>query len=158
MSLNLETLFFQLRANLVGVVDSTDYGGLLTFLHSEKPSDASIVFHNTYTITANTDLDLDLSGVLTTGLGATINFTKIYMIAIANLNTATGQNVILGGGGNFHAWSGAQSHEVKIGPKGLLLLNSPVDGYTVTNTSADILRLRNTGLSSVQTRIALIGK
>lgn len=158
MSLNLETLFFQLRANLASSVDSTDYGGSLTFLHSEKPSDASILFHNTYTITSATDLDLDLSGSLTTGLGTTVNFTKIYMIAIVNLSTSSGQNVILGGGGNFHSWAGAQSHEVKIGPKGLFILNSPVDGYTVTNSSADILRLRNTGLTSVQTRIALIGK
>ncbi len=158
MSLMIDTLFFSLVTNLAKTVDGVIYGGTLNFNYAEKPSDASIIFHNTYTIAASTDLDIDLAGTLTSGEGSSATFSKIYGIVLRNLETTTGKKVTLGGGGNFHAWAGAQSHEINTGPNGLITILNPTDGYTVTATTADILRIRNTGLSSIQVRLALIGK
>ena len=81
--------------------------------------------------------------------GATINFTALKLIYIKNKSTTTAQYLSLSG--NF--WDGDTSNlgplggtspVAYIGPGGIFLWDSPIDGATVTNTTKDTITLTNT--------------
>lgn len=137
--------------------DGTSYSATPQFNISDLPSDASIVFHNKYTIAGGANQSLDLYGTLVDGFGNTVNFAKIYAIAVSNRNTNTGNNIEVGNS-NFSAWLGTATDKVKVGPKGSLVLSSPVDGYTVTNTTGDTFKINNPGASAIDVVVFLLGK
>ena len=59
---------------------------------------------------------------------------------------------------NFAAWLGTATDKVKIGAKGCLLLSSPVDGYVVTNSTADVLKIANPGATAIDCSVMIVGK
>ena len=93
-------------------------------------------------------VQLDLSGSLTSVLdGSVVSFPILMGIFLRNLSTTTGEAIVVGGGSDGAGtaavvnWVSAANDEVVVGPGGMLALWSPVDGYAVTNSTADILRL-----------------
>lgn len=85
----------------------------------------------------------DLAGTLTSELdGSTVTFVEVTSIYVRNKSTTTGQYLQIGGGSNpFITWLGNSGDIVNVGPGGVFLLTAPVDGWTVTATTGDILQI-----------------
>ncbi len=122
---------------------------------------AESIFRDQRTLTASSNEDLDLSGVLTDSFGATINFTKIkaIMVAAASGNT---NDVLVGGAAasQFINWVSDPTDQIVVQPNGIFFLMNPTSGgYGVTGTSADLLRITNSaGGTSVTYDIIIIGE
>lgn len=121
-------------------------------------SQADKVFSDQRTLTASATEDLDLAGVLTDLLGATITFAKIKAILI-KASPANTNDVIVGGGTN--GWFGCfsdLSDKIVIKPGGFFLWAAPVSGVAVTAGTVDILKVANSaGSTSVVFDIIIIG-
>lgn len=120
---------------------------------------ASLVWSDQRTIAASANDDLDLAGTLTDAFGSTITFgrIKVLMVKAADANT---NNVVVGGASStFTTWVTGTSPAVLVRPGGLLVLAaSDATSYAVTATSADTLRISNSGAGSTVTYdIVLIG-
>lgn len=115
-----------------------------------------VVFTDTRTITGNDDLDLygTLAAVFSTFSPATI-----VRIVIKNKATTTGYKLTLGNGSNpcFAGLFGAGTHTIIIPPGGVFVWDSPIDGITVTNTTADVWRIAS-GSNPVTYDIAVTGR
>lgn len=102
---------------------------------------------------------LDLSGSLTSVLdGSVVSFPILMGIFLVNYSTTAGQTVLVGAGSNpLINWIGASGDIVKIGPSGFLALWNPIDGYAVTNATADVLNF-NTAAGSPELGVLLVGR
>ena len=79
---------------------------------------------------------LDLNGGINSKLtGAVQTWAKVKGIAVANLSSDTGEAVIIGGGADA-----VIAVQAAVGPGGVYLYTDPIDGTTVTPTSADTLQ------------------
>lgn len=110
---------------------------------------ADRIFSDTRTLTASSSEDLDLAGVLTDAFGTAITFAKVKGIFIKAADGNT-NNVIVGGAASaqFATWAGAATHTVTVRPGGLLLLacgEGDLNAYAVTATTADLLKVANSG-------------
>lgn len=100
------------------------------------------VWSDTGSVASGTPVTVDLAGSLTAADGTTITFVEIVGLYIKNKSTTTAQNITVGGGSNpWITHLGASGDAVVVGPSGMLLLTSPIDGYAVTATTGDILTL-----------------
>lgn len=118
---------------------------------------ANQVFQDQRTLSATSE-ELDLSGVLMNKLGETITFTKIRSILIRNLATQTGR-VLSVGGAAANALAGlfaATNDIIRIGPGGAFLIDSPVDGITVTGGTGDLLKI-DAGSNTITYDITIVG-
>lgn len=119
---------------------------------------ADLLWWDTRTLTATSE-DLDLAGSLLDPLSqAAMTFAKIKGIFIENTSTTSTEILIVGGAAanQFINWVGDASDAVKIGPKGVLLLWSPEDGYAVTADTGDLLKI-DAGSDTITYNIILIG-
>lgn len=138
-----------------GSVQVDDYSAIGKSVN--VPSDANLLYHQKVTVTAGSNATVDLSGSLTNALGEACVFAKVYAIMIINLNTVSGDYVDVGNS-NFATWLGSATDTVKVGPKGVLLVTSPVDGHTVTASTGDILKIAAPGSNNVNVHIVVLGK
>ena len=131
-----------------------------TIASGTGPDKADGVYIAQATLASGADLDLDLSASLTDLFGAAFSPVKVGLIAIVNGSSTAGEFLHVGNGTNpaFAGLFGAPAHTVKVGPGGALMWSSPVDGLTVTNTTADVLRIHNGGASSQAFSIILVGR
>lgn len=126
---------------------------------------ADRLFADTRSVTASGNDDIDLSGSLTDPLGQTVTFGKIKGILLHNKSTTAGDILQISGDGTqgFTTWlkdSNANSaHGVKVGPDGVFTLWNPsLAAYSVTATTADILRITELGgANTVSYDLVLIG-
>jgi hypothetical protein len=121
---------------------------------------AKEIFTDTRTLTASASENLDLAGVLTDAFGNVITFTKIKAIVIT-ADAANVNDVVIGNHATAAAllFFGAATHTAAIKPGGMLVSVAPdVNGYAVTATTADMLKVLNGGAgTSVNYTIAIIG-
>lgn len=122
---------------------------------------ADRIFADQRTLAASANEDLDLAGVLLDPLGASLTFVKIKALVVAAAAGNT-NNVIVGGATNAWAsWVGAATHTVTVRPGGVLALlagQSDANGYAVTASTGDLLRIANSGaVTPVTYDIVVIG-
>ena len=134
---------------------------------------ANEMWHDRRWVTAGSPTDdIDLRGVLTNAFGQTVNFTKIKTIVIENLGVPTdgrggdeftptaGEDLLIGGEGvnPFDDWANADNDaKIRLGSGGLLVLTNPLDGWDVTASTADLLRVANGGTTDIVYKIILEG-
>lgn len=121
---------------------------------------ADRVFHDTRTLAASANEDLDLAGSLVDAFGATLTFARIKALVVAAATTNT-NNVIVGGA-PANAWVGpfgAATHTATVRPGGVLALFArDLGAYPVTAGTGDLLRVANSGAgSTVSYDVILIG-
>lgn len=112
------------------------------------------------TIPASSNESLDLAGGLNNAFGTALNFTAIKAIVISAAATNTNDVVIGGAATNgFNSWAGSATDTVKVKPGGLFVIAAPTAaGYPVTATTADLLKIANSGAGSgVTYDIVIIG-
>jgi hypothetical protein len=128
-------------------------------LFQDVPSDADLLFTNGYSIATSSSQTIDLSGSLLDALGTTNVFAKVYAVFVKNLATLTGRNIQIGGDSAHVPIFGATNDLITIGPKGVLLAANCLDGWAVTATTGDILKIANSaGGQTIPVAVAVLGK
>lgn len=121
----------------------------LLFGPGEDLTQVSEIFADQRTLAASETEELDLSGVLSDALGATVSFTAIKGIYVKAV--ATNYSDILVGGSvskGFDSWIGAAGDQVKLHPGALFALVVPgATGYAVTAGLGDLLKITNTDIA-----------
>jgi len=104
----------------------------------------------------NTSEDLDLAGSLPIFNGDMLALTDMKVLVLENLATATGDNVILkeGSSNPVAGLLGGTNPTLTLGPSGLLVWVSPVDGVTVTAGSADTIAIQTNDNMNYQVFVA----
>jgi hypothetical protein len=127
---------------------------------------AQKLFVDQVTIAGASTQSYDLSGSLTDPLGATVTFSNVKGIYVQHTtSTATGLLQVYG---NFTQASPGttqplvgSSAKINVKPMGCLLLTTGTTiaaGYTVTNSSADVITLDNQDAASVVVKVAVFGE
>ena len=120
---------------------------------------ADMIFSDTRTIAASSNDDLDLAGSLVGAFGNTLTFAKIKAIMVI-ADAGNTNNVVIGAAASaqFVGPFGANTHTIAVKPGGVFLIAIPDTGWTVTATSADILRIANSSSgTSVTYKLIIIG-
>ena len=111
-----------------------------------------IIFADSGTIAASDSVLVDLNGGSTDAFGTTIACVTLKGIMVTAKSTNT-NDVLVGGArvaqvdflGNGLGGTGDTNHLVPVGPGGVFLLTRPGTGATVTATTRDIIRVKNSG-------------
>lgn len=130
-----------------------------TYSEGTSTDQADRIYDTNGTLAASGTLDIDLSGSLADRIGNTVVFAKIKRIMVLNKTSTTGINLQVGAGSNpfITIWI-ATGDGIKVGPSGVFVWDSPVDGFAVTAGTGDILRLTNlSGAVSCDYRIIIVG-
>lgn len=118
-------------------------------------------FTRRYTISASSNVDIDLAGALVNDFGDTLTFARIDAIIVQPAATNT-NNVVVGGAASnqFVGPFGAATHTIAVRPGGAFAIMDGVGaGWTVTAGTGDLLRLANSGAgTSVTVDITIIGR
>lgn len=122
---------------------------------------ADRVFHDRRTLAASASEDLDLAGTLIDAFGQTITFAKIkgLVISAAGANT---NNVVIGAAASA-PWASLLSATgtLTLRPGASVAVmagEADATGYAVTATTADLLKIANSGAGSAVTYdIVIIG-
>jgi hypothetical protein len=121
---------------------------------------ANALFTDTRTLSASATENLDLAGSLVDAFGATIAFDKIKAL-IVKADAANVNDVLVGGAASAQAsaFFGDVTDVVKVKPGGTVAFIAPdANGYDVTATTADLLKIANSaGSTSVSYTIIIIG-
>lgn len=123
---------------------------------------ANVAWFDSGTLAASANVDLDLAAGLTDSFGNSLTFAKVKAIVVKAAAGNT-NNIIVGGAASaqFATWAGAAAHTVTVKPGGVFALavgSGDLNGYAVTATTADLLRLANSGAgTSVAYEVAIVG-
>lgn len=162
MSTLAATLQFLIDGSLTKALDLTTpqetiaISILQAFANGTGSNQGNEFFSDTRTVDASPET-LDLTSGLTNAFGVTIVFAKIKAIIVHNKNTASEAVLIIKGNAITNAgWiSGSTPHHA-IPPDGWYIVTSPVDGFTITNTSQDQLTFEP-GAATITYDLILIG-
>jgi hypothetical protein len=134
-------------SDLTTILESINYnGGLAAYTSGIGSNQANGFFSDTRTLAA-TNESHDLNAIVDS-FGATLNFATLKLIYVKNKSSTTAQYLSLSGNfwdgdtGNLGPLGGT-SPIAYIGPGGVYLWNSPIDGATVTNTTKDTITVTN---------------
>lgn len=105
---------------------------------------------------AATSGNLDLAGGLTDAFGNTITYTSVKELMIHNTSTTAGQDITISGTFMDNNLLGGGSSTVILGPSGVFMVASPIDGFTVTAGSGDILTV-DSGANTITYEIFILG-
>jgi len=121
-------------------------------------SQQDMVWSDTRSAAASADA-LDLAGSLTSQLdGSTLTFVEITGIIIRNKSTTTTEVLTIGAGSNpLLNWVNATGDAVVLGPGGVFVITSPIDGYGVTAGTGDVLTI-DPGSDTISYDILILGR
>lgn len=100
-------------------------------------------FNKVHSDIASATTDYDVAGVVTDAQGAAITMSKLGLIYAENRGTTAGDLMYVGGDANSVPFCGAAADFVKIGPSGFFLAVNPVDGWTVTAATGDVVEINH---------------
>lgn len=155
-----------LAAELINVVDigevkyPVSYGANYSLSDGLGADQARYLFTDTRTLVASANENIDLAGVLTDVFGNLLTFDKIKALII-KADAANVNDVLVGGAATAQAsaFFGDVTDVVKVKPGGMMALIAPdATGYDITATTADLLKIANSGAgTSVSYTIIIIG-
>ena len=124
-----------------------------TFTDGTGTDQAGAVWNDDARSLAATTETLDLDGLVDFQGATMTDNNAVKVMWIENTSTTTGYKLTLGGGD----WAGATrfltdaTDKCNVGPSGLLLAISPVDGYAITASTGDGL-LEDAGANTVTSK------
>lgn len=129
------------------------------FANGTGINQANQIWTDTRTISGSSNDDIDLAGVLTDVYGTTLTFTSIKAIIINSLAT-NGNALNVGAGTNpFLTMFGDATDIIVVRPGGTFaIINPEANGYAVTASTGDILRIANADASDATYDIIIIGE
>ena len=140
-----------------GVSQKVQYAKTFVFSDGTGTNQLGNQFYDASRALNTTSEDLDLgTGGLTDFQGADVILNNIKVLLIENLDSDTGDTFLLKQGATNPATTvlGGTNPTLTIGPGGLCLLVNPVDGYALTDNSADRLAMQATDNSTYTVLIA----
>lgn len=115
------------------------------FIDGSSANQVGSIWHDTITLDTNNAYDesLDLAGDATfkDAFGDAITFTTIKVLYIHNRTTTSGYDLTISGTFINNNLLGGADSTIILGPGGVCLLTSPVDGFAVSAGDGDILTL-----------------
>lgn len=133
--------------DLSSVVDTSSMEYEQDLTDGTGANQADKFWHDTLSIGVNASVDLQLDALTQSIFGSTVTITlvKVKGIFIINNLTTAGDELIVGGGTNpfLKPWNDVTNAREFIGPGGMWFNSNPVDGWTVTGSSNDNLRIAN---------------
>ena len=164
-TLDTTTVAVNVAAQMINALDLGDAKSpsslrkTYTFTAGTGANQAGAVFADERT-TDDTGEDLDLAGGLNDAFGNALTFTQIKAVVVqaAAANTV---NVVVGASGmnSFIGWVGDASDAIVIKPGGTFALIAPdADGYAVTPSTGDILKVAASAAGNVTYSIVIIGE
>lgn len=120
---------------------------------------ADLVFSDRRTLAASATENLDLAAALTDAFGASLTFVEVVALYIKAASGNT-NDVIVGGHASaaFASFLGDATDTIKVRPGGALLLTCDA-GYAVTATTADMLKITNSGgTTGVTYDVIIVGR
>lgn len=140
------------------------------FTFGTSTNNVNQIYAAVRTLNANTAEDLDLYGSLTNPLGETISFATVKFVLLwlmGSADTAPGDDTITGtaaasitiGGDASGAplFLGSNTNTLTVKNGGFLFHSQPGTGWTVTNSTADILQVNNDDLSLQAKYLIVVG-
>jgi hypothetical protein len=131
------------------------------FANGTGANQANNIWTDSRSVNASSNDDLDLAGSLTNAFGATLTFTNVKAIIIKS-DADNGDDLEVGaeGSADFATFFGDASDKIIVPPGGMFCLTNPgADGFGVTATTGDILRIANTDSGGSATyEIIVIGE
>lgn len=124
--------------------------------------EADVLWHDERTLAASSNDDLDLTDLAMAVFGGSVavDFAKVKAILLVNTSTTSGDVLHVGGAGAA-AFSAPFANDddavVEVGADSPLLLVNKKDGWTVTASTAHVLRIHNPGANSITYRIVIVG-
>src|SRR5690349_7014671 len=133
-----------------------------SYANGTAAGQANKLFTDTRTITASSNDDLDLNGVLTDAFGGSLALLRVKGLIVAA--AAGNTNDVVVGGAASNAWVtpfGSATDKIKVKPGAVLALFAGLadaTGWTVTAATGDVLRIANGGAGTPVTYdIVIIG-
>lgn len=146
--------------DLSTATDPLSYTKRTTLTSGTGANQADMLWHDTRTVTASSNEDLDLAGVLVNALGDTQTFArvKVLMVSAAAANTNT-VNVTSKATNGVPGLFLALGDGIVVRPGGMFLWTaSDATGAVVTAATGDLLNVANSGAgSSVTYDVVIIG-
>src|SRR5262249_51215005 len=132
-----------------------NYSSSWSIANGVGANQADLSYSAQRTIPGGGNEDLDLAAGTLTTLGATLTFAKIKAIIVEALGTNSGTVTVGGAPSNaFVGPFGAATHTVILPAGGVFTARAPGAGWTVTPTTADLLRIAG---ANQNYKIVLIG-
>lgn len=124
--------------------------------NGEAIDQAEFVYHNTGSLAATT-IDIDCYGGISDPFGVVINAKSIKCLLVVNKSVVVGEVLKVGGDAASVPMFGAVGDYIIVEPNGFLLLWAPsAAGYTVTQTTGDIIQLDSVA-ATIAYDIVIIG-
>lgn len=140
-------------------VDALDLAVRLDLASGTGSGQADLMWHDRRTLAASANEDLDVAGVLASGLGATLTFARIKLLWVRASAANTNTVVVTRPASNGVPIFAAASDAMAIRPGGQLLIAAPdATGIVVTASTGDLINIGNgSSGTSVTYDIVLIG-
>ena len=123
--------------------DALDFLKTFSWATGVALDQADLMFSDQRTLASGASEEMDLAGVLTDGLGATLTFARIKLLFLFSAVVNPG-NINVGGAAanGFSTPFLAAANELVLRPGGFLVLGAPdATAYVVTAATGDLLRL-----------------
>ena len=156
------TWLFQDTTDLATISDSSKLEYAKSFSDGVTDGQADKLWHDQRAVAAGANDDLDLTDLSQTLFGGSfaISLAKVKAILIVNVSAIAGEDLLVGAAAS-NAWGGpfdgSQTARVSVPADSALLLLNKHDGWAVTNSSADILRIANDGVGAITYKIVIVG-
>lgn len=129
--------------------DSTTYKLVQSWTDGTSTNNVNQMWHDRRTVTLATGSDdLDLAGSLTNAFGNTVTFATVREIVVYNRSTTAGEDLYVGAATSnalSSLFEGSTTAKITVRASGIFVISAPLDGYTVTAGSADVLRVNHSG-------------
>ncbi|MCG8586903.1 MAG: hypothetical protein MI757_19540 [Pirellulales bacterium] len=157
---SLEWLFQDVDA-LTTISDASKLEYKQSFSDGTSDDEADVLWHDerTLSVAANEDFDLTALARTVFGNATTVAMATVKAMLIVNTNTAAGEDLSIGNAAS-NAWVGpfgAATHTLDVPADSSVLLVNRKSGWSVSASSADMLRIANNGTGDITYRIALVG-
>lgn len=118
---------------------------------------ANAMFSDYRALSSGASENLDLAGALTDAFGTVLTFTQIKAL-IFESDAANTVDITVGNHATaaFLGPFGAAAHTAAVRPGGLIVFAAPQTGWTVTATTADMIKVL-AGAANVNYRVHIIG-
>ena len=153
--IDLKARFYERGSGDLGTPMKDHVLDLLIELASGTSADqADLVWSDQRSLNSASE-DLDIRGSLADAFGATLNMVEVVAVIIHNTNTTPGQYIdVFGDANGVAGWQA-----MRVGPKGLFVWASPVDGAAVTAGTGDIIQVDSSGSgANVTYQIVVLGR
>lgn len=118
---------------------------------------ADLLFHDTRTLGAGANEELDLCGTLTDAFGTTLTYIKVKLLIFNNPSTT--QTITIGGAAanDFQGPFGDPTDTIAVGPGAFAVLIADPVGYTAAAGTDDKLQVLNSAGSAVDYDVIIVG-